>query len=413
MRLWCRARARSAARLGERLEHLEVALEVRGHLGLVALELHGHAHARAVVGERQRPGVVAASSPPSTRRRVRPASVHSGRRPWPRSGVAVRPPAVADRVAAMIAESPTPHLPRGAGGPLRRAAGRVVPSRAAALVLEPDPLARLLGRAGRRRRSGFRVAEARAPAARASRPSAVFVPLARRGRLPPRLRGARDGAAPRRCGGRAGGPAAAAPLVVGYGAGPPALLAAHRAHRCADLVLRLTAAAGRRALRAPAGGGRRSPPPASPSARPTCSCCCSRGLTTAGRRARGSASRRAPRARTAARCCASWAPATGGRCAPGSSPAPALAGLRRAAPPCPEVCLGGRANFAEESAVAAPRRARPYLRAGRGPRRSADGPRPFASTGSAGGAHEQRSRPRARPSAVSSGRRSASSPSSS
>jgi DNA-binding CsgD family transcriptional regulator len=33
--------------------------------------------------------------------------------------------------------------------------------------------------------------------------------------------------------------------VVGYGAGPSPLLAAHRAHGCADLVLQLGAAAGR------------------------------------------------------------------------------------------------------------------------------------------------------------------------
>jgi DNA-binding CsgD family transcriptional regulator len=37
----------------------------------------------------------------------------------------------------------------------------------------------------------------------------------------------------------------AAPPVAGYSAGPAALLAAHRAHRCCDLVLRLGAVSGR------------------------------------------------------------------------------------------------------------------------------------------------------------------------
>jgi DNA-binding CsgD family transcriptional regulator len=52
---------------------------------------------------------------------------------------------------------------------------------------------------------------------------------------------------------RAAGGSAAPPVVAGYGAGPAGLLAAHRAHRCADLVLRLTAsAAGARFAHLPA-----------------------------------------------------------------------------------------------------------------------------------------------------------------
>ena len=43
---------------------------------------------------------------------------------------------------------------------------------------------------------------------------------------------------------RRGRPGGSAPLVVGYGVGAAGLLAAHRAHRCADVVLLLTAAGG-------------------------------------------------------------------------------------------------------------------------------------------------------------------------
>ncbi len=51
----------------------------------------------------------------------------------------------------------------------------------------------------------------------------------------------------RACAAARGGaaPDGAPPLVVGYGAGPAPLLAAHRAHGCADLVLQLGAVAGR------------------------------------------------------------------------------------------------------------------------------------------------------------------------
>ncbi len=144
----------------------------------------------------------------------------------------------------MSADPPTPDLPRGAGGPLRRAAGRV--SAPLALVLEPDPLTRLLvepavaalgfavvwgacvtgvgGRAGAR--DG-------APAGplKGFAPSAVFVPLAGGGDCRRTAEVARRLAAPE-------------PFVVAYGAGPPALLAAHRAHGCADQVVRLAACAG-------------------------------------------------------------------------------------------------------------------------------------------------------------------------
>ena len=170
----------------------------------------------------------------------------------------------------MIAESPTPNLPRGAGGPLRRAAGRVsgrrdgAPASAArdggresasasppvAVILEQDPLARLLV-VPAVAALGLRVLEAPAPGERRlapppderrqasgsgdghEAPAVVFVPLD--GELDCR----RVCAAARAAGG-----SVAPPLVAGYGAGPPGLLAAHRAHRCADLVLRLTASAG-------------------------------------------------------------------------------------------------------------------------------------------------------------------------
>ena len=132
----------------------------------------------------------------------------------------------------MIAESPTPHLPRGAGGPPRRAAGRVVAESPAALVFEPEPLARLVVLPAVAA-LGFRVAEGASACGAGLAPSAVFVPLARTDDCRRVCAEARRG--------RLGRPA---PLVVGYGACAAGLLAAHRAHRCADVVLRLTAAAG-------------------------------------------------------------------------------------------------------------------------------------------------------------------------
>jgi DNA-binding CsgD family transcriptional regulator len=102
----------------------------------------------------------------------------------------------------------------------------------AALVLEPDSLARLLV-VPAAATLGFRVAEGASACGAGLAPSAVFVSLAR----------ADD--CRRACAeARRGRPGRPAPLVVGYGACAPGLLAAHRAHRCADVVLRLTAAGG-------------------------------------------------------------------------------------------------------------------------------------------------------------------------
>ena len=86
----------------------------------------------------------------------------------------------------------------------------------------------------------------------AAAPTTVFVPLERL----PDCRAARGEVAGQALAQRAAAPAAAhadgalpgvagsparPSLLVGYGAGPEALLAAHRAHRCCDLVLRLAA----------------------------------------------------------------------------------------------------------------------------------------------------------------------------
>ncbi len=160
----------------------------------------------------------------------------------------------------MIAESPTPHLPRGAGGPLRRAAGRVTSGQTggphaqaacrfsgqhAALVLEPDPLARLLV-VPAAAALGFRVVEGACACGAGLAPSVVFVPLeqvddCRRVCEQARRAAPEQRAAP----GRPAGSGRVAPLVVGYGACAPGLLCAHRAHRCADVLLSLTVAAGR------------------------------------------------------------------------------------------------------------------------------------------------------------------------
>ena len=139
---------------------------------------------------------------------------------------------------ALSPEAPTPHLPRGAGGPPRRAAGRVLPREA--VVLEPDPLRRLLVAAAVET-LGLRLRDDCTPVS-ACGPEVVFLPLTGtddcRG-ASARARAAIGFGAPRT-------PARgeAAPLVVGYGAGPPALLAAHRLHGCTDLVLVLTAEGG-------------------------------------------------------------------------------------------------------------------------------------------------------------------------
>lgn len=169
-------------------------------------------------------------------------------------------------------EAPTPDLPRGAGGPLRRAAGRDSrprrPAPAVALVLEPDPLARLLVEPAV---AALGFAPVRVPAA--AQPFAGEDPSVRA--ACPGCAARSDRAGPSGCGRSPGGvPAASAvfisvdavddcrravaaarrlvapdcsvappPLVVAYGAGPAAVLAAHRAHRCADAVLMLRASA--------------------------------------------------------------------------------------------------------------------------------------------------------------------------
>jgi len=132
-------------------------------------------------------------------------------------------------------------------------------------VLEPDPLVRLLVLPAvtalgfvpvEEAPAGARAGGMSGPAAGvAVTPAAVFVPLER---LPDcrraRLEAARHALAPHAAmpsaDGRADGALAGAaasparpPLLVGYGAGPEVVLAAHRAHHCCDLVVRLTAGA--------------------------------------------------------------------------------------------------------------------------------------------------------------------------
>ena len=154
-------------------------------------------------------------------------------------------------------EAPTPILPMGAGGPPRRAAGRVSPalgdtmrpepppgrvtyrvpapagSGGLAAVVEADPLLRLHVVAAARQ-LGFAPADAVAGGRSAGAAiDAVFVGLDTVEACP-------------RCGPAAGRRrAACAPLVVGYATGGRELLAAHRLHACCDLVLELRAVAGR------------------------------------------------------------------------------------------------------------------------------------------------------------------------
>jgi len=145
----------------------------------------------------------------------------------------------------------------GAGGPPRRAAGRVSsasrddalppessPGLAAirltappgagglAAVVEADPLLRLHVVAAVRQ-LGFEADEPEA-AGRSPRAAvdAIFVGLNA------------DEACPR-CGSAGRRPAASSSLVVGYATGGRELLAAHRLHACCDLVLELRAIAGR------------------------------------------------------------------------------------------------------------------------------------------------------------------------
>jgi len=156
-----------------------------------------------------------------------------------------------------VTEAPLPTLPVGAGGSRERAAGGVLPrparcfvatggmppapvpallaGRVRAEVLEGDPFLRLHA-VGAVRALGFAVADEEGGGqARSPQPAVLFVGLDRLGACP-------------RCGAREGASPAAAPprpLVVGYGAGAPALLAAHRRHACTDLVLALRVVAGR------------------------------------------------------------------------------------------------------------------------------------------------------------------------
>ncbi|MEI6448640.1 MAG: LuxR C-terminal-related transcriptional regulator [Actinomycetes bacterium] len=164
-------------------------------------------------------------------------------------------------------EAPTPILPRGAGGPPRRAAGRVFPPCRDALpperspapqafglaapvglgglaaVIEADPLL-LLHAVAAARELGFAPAEAEP--GRHNRPAAIAAVFV----------GLDTVAACSRCAPAAGRrPAASAPLLVGYAAGGRELLAAHRLHACCDVVLELRAVAGRaRFAYLPAGG---------------------------------------------------------------------------------------------------------------------------------------------------------------
>ena len=154
----------------------------------------------------------------------------------------------------------------GAGGPLRRAAGRVSsasrdvpsperapgpetlgPARPAgagglADVCEADPLLRLHAVAAARQ-LGFVTDEAGA-GGRSPRSAidAIFVGLDTAEACP------RCHAAGRR-------QAESAPLVVGYAASGRELLAAHRLHACCDVVLELRAVAGRACFGYPPAGG--------------------------------------------------------------------------------------------------------------------------------------------------------------
>ena len=261
-------------------------------------------------------------------------------------------------------ESPSPHLPRGAGGPLRRAAGRVcpparepcaAPAAPAALVLEPDPLTRLLV-VSAASALGLRVpAEPERAERSVAEPAVavVFVPLVS-------TADCREAcAAARACAG-------AAALVAGYAAAPAAVLAAHRAHRCADLVLLLTAGAGGACFAhlpaqdevTAAGltereadvlvlllGGLTTPA----IARRLCvSPSTARTHCRAVLRKLGAGDRRALRARLLAG--PSGAPLCSVRAVAAGPPCRAVA-VGRPTPPSrrrPEVCPGGRANFAEE-----------------------------------------------------------------
>ena len=135
---------------------------------------------------------------------------------------------------AALLHAPTPTLPLGAGGPPRRAAGRVL-----ATVCDPDPLQRLHAVAAAEA-AGFAVEGPSAPQWPACRSHAVtpavrFVSLDGPGACPRLSRAPRDACA------------SPAPdgVVVGYGSASLPVLAAHARHGCATIVLSLVAAGGR------------------------------------------------------------------------------------------------------------------------------------------------------------------------
>jgi DNA-binding CsgD family transcriptional regulator len=167
-------------------------------------------------------------------------------------------------------EAPTPILPKGAGGPPRRAAGWVcrtpalaVPSGrppgpeapwaptpivtgGLAVVIEADPLLRLHAASAAR---GLGFAPLTDEALGHGAPAVVFLGLDSVGVC------SRCASAARRhvAGGRPT-PASAA-LVVGYATSGGELLAAHRLHACCDLTLGLRAVAGRPCFVHLPGGG--------------------------------------------------------------------------------------------------------------------------------------------------------------
>jgi len=164
-------------------------------------------------------------------------------------------------------EAPTPILPRGAGGPPRWAAGRVIPPARDALppqwspgpealglaappgagglaaVVEADPLLRLHVVAAAQQLGFTPADEEPGRHIRPAATAAVFVGLDTAEACP-------------RCAPAAGRRrAASAPLLVGYATGGRELLAAHRLHACCDVVLELRAVAGRACFAyLPAGG---------------------------------------------------------------------------------------------------------------------------------------------------------------
>ena len=194
-------------------------------------------------------------------------------------------------------------------------------------MLEPDPLARLLV-VPAAEALGFRVAEGASACGAGLAPSAVFISLERVDDCRRACAEAHRAA-----------PGLGAPLVIGYGACAPGLLSAHRAHRCADVVVRLTAAAGRpRFAHLPAADAITSAGLTDREADVLVLLLC--GLTTAGVGARLSIS--PSTARTHCRAVLRKL---------GAGDRRALRALLLAG--AFEVCPSGRANFDEESAVAA------------------------------------------------------------